>query len=127
MRYVLGIDGGGTKTHALILDETGRAASFGAAGGSNYQMCGMPRAEREIGAAAKAAFAATRLSPQDIDLGYFCLAGADLAEDYALLEPQMDALALARRTIIRNDTMAALGAGLSRPWGIAVICGTGLN
>ena len=123
MRYVLGVDGGGTKTHALLVDESGRAAGFGAAGGSNYQTCGLAEAGREIGAAARAA-----LGPVDqADLAYLCLAGADLAEDYAILEPAMLALGLARRVVVKNDTMAALGAGLTRSWGIAVVCGTGLN
>ena len=34
MRYILGVDGGASKTHALISDENGQVASFGAAGGS---------------------------------------------------------------------------------------------
>jgi N-acetylglucosamine kinase-like BadF-type ATPase len=35
MRYFLGVDAGGTKTHALITDETGQAVGFGAGGPGN--------------------------------------------------------------------------------------------
>ncbi len=40
MDYFLGIDVGSSKTHALIVDETGRAVGFGNAGGGNHQGAG---------------------------------------------------------------------------------------
>ena len=38
--YFLGVDIGGTKSHALIADETGRAIGFGEAGPGNYEDVG---------------------------------------------------------------------------------------
>lgn len=40
MKYFLGIDVGASKTHALIVDETGRAIGFGKAWGGNHQTVG---------------------------------------------------------------------------------------
>jgi N-acetylglucosamine kinase-like BadF-type ATPase len=40
MGYFLGVDAGGTKTHALITDETGMAIGFGQAGPGNWESVG---------------------------------------------------------------------------------------
>jgi len=40
MKYFLGIDVGSSKTHALIVDETGRCIGFGKAGAGNHQGVG---------------------------------------------------------------------------------------
>lgn len=61
------------------------------------------------------------------DLGTFCLAGADFASDVRVLERGIGGLALARRVVVRNDGFGALRAGTSAGWGIAVICGAGVN
>ncbi len=41
MQYFLGIDVGGTKTHALLADENGQIVGFGHAGPGNYEMVGV--------------------------------------------------------------------------------------
>ncbi|MBN2148090.1 MAG: hypothetical protein JW726_11915, partial [Anaerolineales bacterium] len=40
--YFLGIDIGGSKSHALIADETGRAIGFGKAGAGSWEAVGYP-------------------------------------------------------------------------------------
>ena len=40
MRYYLGADLGATKTHTLIVDETGRALGFGESGPANHESVG---------------------------------------------------------------------------------------
>jgi N-acetylglucosamine kinase-like BadF-type ATPase len=127
MRYFKGIDGGASKTHALILDETGRAVGFGHGGTGNHQIHGLDAAMREVEAAIRAALGAADLPASAVEMGYFCLAGADLPEDFTMLQESVERLALCSRVIIDNDTMAALRSGLSRSWGVVVICGTGTN
>jgi N-acetylglucosamine kinase-like BadF-type ATPase len=127
MPYILGVDGGATKTHALVVEETGQALGFGQGGTSNHQVNGLESALTEILRAVNAALDEARLTPDTIETGCFCLAGADLPEDYKTLQPAVERLGLARRVIIKNDTMAALRAGLTRSWGVVVICGTGFN
>jgi N-acetylglucosamine kinase-like BadF-type ATPase len=127
MRYVLGVDGGTSKTHALVVEETGRALGFGQGGTSNYDVCGLEPAMCEIERAVRAALNEAGLAPDAIEVGYFCLAGADLPEDYVTLKAAVEGVALARSVIIKNDTMAALRAGITRLWGVVVICGTGFN
>lgn len=127
MTYVLGVDGGASKTHALVADERGCILGFGSAGCANHQVAGLPPAIGEIERAASEAIAAAGLSPQVVERGCFCLAGADLEEDYLMLTEAMQSLQLAQEISVKNDTMAALRAGLTKPWGAAVICGTGFN
>lgn len=40
MKYCLGVDVSGTKTHALIADEQGVAVGFGEAGPGNHEVVG---------------------------------------------------------------------------------------
>ena len=126
-RYVLGLDGGGSKTHALVVNEMGHVLGFGQAGTSNHQVYGLQPAMMEVQRAVKSALEGAGLSPSEIELGCFCLAGADLPEDYIMLQEAVHALNLARSVVIKNDTLAALRSGTTRSWGVVVICGTGFN
>lgn len=124
MRMVLGIDGGASKTHALLLGEDGTVLGFGRGGCANHQSRGLAEAETEI---EKAVAEALDGQTDPIDLACYCLAGADLPSDYAMLQSAMEKKPAARRIVIKNDTMAAMRAGLSRSWGVVVICGSGFN
>lgn len=127
MRYVLGVDGGATKTHAIVADEMGHILGFGRSGNSNHQAHGIQPAMDEVKRAVLYALNDAGLSPSMIELGYFCLAGADLPEDYEMLQDAIEALKLGRCAVVKNDTMAALRSGTTRSWGVVVICGTGFN
>jgi N-acetylglucosamine kinase-like BadF-type ATPase len=127
MRYVLGVDAGSSKTHALILDEKALALGFGTAGGGNHQASGLIAARAEIERAAKAALNQAALLPQAVELGCFCLAGADFPEDYATLQDMIEALHLVQKVLIKNDTLAGLRSGVTQPWGVVVNCGSGFN
>lgn len=127
MQYVVGVDGGATKTHALVMDETGRRAGFGQGGPSNYHINGLDSALGEIRRAAKTAISEAQIEQEDVVMGCYCLAGADLPEDFTLLTKALSESRLSRGVVVKNDTMAALRAGLTRSWGVVVICGTGFN
>lgn len=126
-RYVLGLDGGASKTHALVVNEIGEVLGFGQAGASNHQVHGLEPAMGEVQRAVKSALDGAGILPSDIELGCFCLAGADLPEDYIMLQRAVQSLNLARSVLIKNDTLAALRSGTTRSWGVVVICGTGFN
>ncbi len=127
MRYVLGVDGGSSKTHALVLEETGAARGFGQAGCGNHQIFGLEHALVEIDRAVRAAVAMAGIHGDPVDDACYCLAGADFPEDYARLQEALQVIYPARAVRVKNDTLAAMRAGLSRPWGVVVICGTGFN
>ncbi len=127
MNCVLGVDGGASKTLCLVGSEDGHVLGFGRGGGSNHQVCGLDAALAEIAHSVREALAQAQTSAQEVQLGMFCLAGADLPEDYAMLSQRIEELGVCQQAVVKNDTMAALRSGLSRPWGVVVICGTGTN
>ncbi len=127
MHFVLGVDGGASKTHALLVDEVGNALGFGEAKCGNHQLRGLKAAIREIDKAVRGALEQSNITSLQIDVACFCLAGADLAEDYTLLQPAMEELSIARQVVVKNDTLAVMRSGLTRSWGVGVICGAGFN
>jgi N-acetylglucosamine kinase-like BadF-type ATPase len=62
-----------------------------------------------------------------VDAAYFCLAGADLPEDFALLRPALEELGLGRRVELNNDMMAALRSGTDSRNAVVVGWGSGTN
>jgi N-acetylglucosamine kinase-like BadF-type ATPase len=126
---VLAVDGGNSKTDVLLVDAGGGVIARARSGGFTPQSSGVPAAiavaqeaveqiRRELGLAEGVPIA-RRLSAY--------VAGADLPfEEEALLEA-FEARGWADTAEVGNDTFALLRAGASRPWGVAVVCGAGIN
>lgn len=128
MSIFIGIDGGNSKTHALIITEEGQVLGFGASGGSDFQEVGLEAARREWSKAIHEALLQANLHLDQIQLGCFCLAGADLPEDYELLHHAAEETIHPMKVVIKNDTIAALRAGLHQNlYGVTVVVGTGFN
>ncbi len=125
MTAVLGLDGGGTKTHVVIADEGGGLLGAAVGGASNWEDVGLEGAASAIRAVALEALHAAQLSPEDIDASVFGLAGDDWPSDQARLSTIPASLGLSRQQEIVNDAFVALRAGANHPWGIAVVAGTG--
>ena len=117
----------GTRPTQWYWASRGQFLGFGAGGSGNHQIHGLQAALGEIGKAAGEALRAARVDPAEVAMGCFCLSGADLPEDFAMLQEAVESLRLSRVTRIKNDTLAALRAGTSRPWGVVIICGSGFN
>lgn len=128
MRYFLGVDGGNSKTFALVGDETGRLLALGRGPASNHQSReGLKGAMASIGAAMDEALAAAGIAACDVAHASFCLAGADYPSDYELLSGAIAERWPDLRFSIHNDSFAGLRAGTSRGWGVVSISGTGTN
>jgi N-acetylglucosamine kinase-like BadF-type ATPase len=99
-------------------------------GPSNHQLVGLEGTVAALTEAVTAVMADAHLSASPFPLGatgVYCLAGIDLAVDEETLAPAIDALGWTTRVILRNDTFAVSRAGTTSPWGIGVVCGTGMN
>lgn len=126
MRYYLGLDAGATKTFCLVGDEAGGIKGFGRAGAGNYEAYGVEAAAAENRKAVEAALADAGLALSDISAIGMGIAGADLPEDYEMLEREIftPLFGTVRRTF-RNDSMAGFRGGTRRSFGVVIACGTG--
>ena len=61
MAYLLGLDGGGTKTECIVLDAQGNVVGKGLAGPSNPLRCGFDTAFQSLSEAAAAALKEAKL------------------------------------------------------------------
>lgn len=125
MTIALGVDGGGTKTHAVLADESGLVLGTGSSGPSNWEMVGLRGAGDAIGDALDRALAAAGLPKREISAAVFGLAGVDWPSDVPRVEGALEMLELSVPQQIVNDSFIALRAGTREPWGVVVIAGTG--
>lgn len=125
MRAVLGVDGGGSKTHALVADERGEVLGFSSSGRSNWEDTGLEAAGAALAEATGGALAAAQVPPGALAASAFGLAGLDWDPDRPMLGALLDPLGLAGPRRLENDSFIALRAGASRPFGVVVIAGTG--
>jgi len=123
---VLGVDGGNSKTFALVADTEGHVLGFGRAGGSNHERVGFAEAEQRLQHAAHAALAEAGV-PGPVTFGFWGLAGADLPSDFDHLYPIVNRINSAEKNVVKNDTVVAMGAGFTRGWGVGIISGAGFN
>lgn len=119
--YYLGVDGGGSKTLAIIVDAEGNECGRGLAGSSNYTGVGRERAVAHILQAVSQAKDAAGDAIQ-IKSAWLGLAGVDRPEDHDLLMPSLQLLA--ESVQITNDAVLMLGP-FQKSGGIALIAGTG--
>ncbi len=125
MTIVLGVDGGGTKTHAMVADGHGETLGSGVSGPSNWEDVGLGPAGTAIGVAVRDALDRAGLHPSDVEASVFGLAGVDWPSDNKRLAQVINPLGLAGPREVVNDSFLALRAGADRRWGVVVISGTG--
>lgn len=130
MKYFLGIDVGSSKTHALIVDETGQCVGFGKAGGGNHQGVGYEGTEkvlRESFVGALTGEAVSGLEKADIAGAGFGVAGFDFPSDREGHLQAIAALGLSCPVEVVNDGMNGLLAGATRGIGVNVTAGSSNN
>lgn len=127
MRYFLGADLGGSKTHTAIADETGRVVGFGHSGPGNHQSVGFEGMWQTVSQGFDQALTAAKLSAADIAGAAFSIAGYDWPSEKPAMTAVIDRLRLPCPYHMVNDTIGGLVAGASEGWGVALVSGTGCN
>ena len=124
---VLGVDGGASKTLAVLAEPDGRAVGWGRS--SNADIYQTPDAVRHVEAAIAAALASAGVGANAVQAAALSLVGADWPEDKAHWREALPALGLghlpAGRALVANDALGALAAGAPEGPAVAVTCGTG--
>ena len=127
MRYFLGADLGGTKTHMVIADEFGRAVGFGEGGPANHQTVGFEGMFNSMHTALEQALISAGLSRNDISGAGFGIAGYDWPSEKPAMLANVTKLNLQAPVALVNDAIPGLVAGAEAGWGVNVVSGTGCN
>jgi N-acetylglucosamine kinase-like BadF-type ATPase len=121
-RYVMGIDGGATKTLAAVLDLDGGAVHLAHAGPSNEDAVGTRAAVEALLAVADAAIERAGIAAEQLAAAVIAVAGTDTGA----IARQISA-ARTDAWIVVNDVVGAWAAGTGARAGVGVISGTGSN
>jgi N-acetylglucosamine kinase-like BadF-type ATPase len=125
--FFLGVDIGGTKSHALISDDKGNALGFGTYGPGNHEEVGYEGLRIALQTVSEKALAMAGIKKDQITAAGFGIAGYDWPSER---QPTLDAIntiGLLAPIEAVNDTIIGLLAGATRGWGVAVVAGTGTN
>jgi N-acetylglucosamine kinase-like BadF-type ATPase len=122
---VIGVDGGATKTDAVVMSADGEVLGSGRAGCSNWENAGLEGAVDAIAAAVAGALEDAGRARADVVATVFALAGVDWPADHVRLTAALEILGLGGTTLVTNDAFAALRAGASGPTGCVSSAGTG--
>lgn len=126
-RYYLGIDIGGTKSHALICDERGNMAGFGSAGPGNHEIVGYDGLANVLQGITQEALNEAGITISQIDGAGFGIGGYDWPFERQPTIQAVDTLQLQAPFEVVNDAIIGLIAGSQKGWGIALVAGTGCN
>jgi N-acetylglucosamine kinase-like BadF-type ATPase len=126
VRTFLGIDGGGTKTDFLLIDESGRMLAARRAGSAYYPEVGVDALRSMIEEGILATLAQASVLPADI--AFACIGLPAYGEDSALVT-RLDAIASAVLPMQKyrcvNDMVCGWAAALAGCDGINIVAGTG--
>jgi len=123
-RAVVGVDGGGTKTHAIILDLNLNLLGEGIAGPSNPLRVGVVNAAAAVREAIDKACDAARLRRTNLVAVEVGLAGVRRMELRALMHDALRNISTGDVVIVGDADIALYGATEGEP-GLIVIAGTG--
>jgi N-acetylglucosamine kinase-like BadF-type ATPase len=121
---VVGVDGGGTKTHAVITDVNNRVLGEGTAGPSNPLRVGISTAAAAVREAIDRACEVAEVRRADLVAAEIGLAGARRPELRALMREALSGLGIPEMEVVGDSDIALFGATGGKP-GVVVIAGTG--
>jgi len=124
-RFYLGFDVGGTKTHALIVDQTGHVHGVGLAGPGNWEIVGLEGTYRALARALDGALTGAGMNVVALRAAGYGMAGLDWPSDEERLAPAIERLGVPGPSVLVNDAFAALRAGARDGCGVAVVASTG--
>jgi N-acetylglucosamine kinase-like BadF-type ATPase len=121
---VLGVDGGGTKTHAIITDVRQRVLGEGTSGPSNPLRIGIGNAATAIREAIDRACAKARVQRADIVAAEIGLAGVRRGDLRLRMREALSGLGIHSIEVVTDADIALFGATGGQP-GLVIIAGTG--
>lgn len=125
--YYLGIDVGGSKSHALIVNAAGEAVGAGQAGAGNHEQVGFDGLIEVMNEIIGQALAQANITRDQIAGAGFGLCGFDWQSEREAHLQAIAKLGLNCPVEVVNDAVIGLIAGAEAGWGVCVISGTSSN
>ncbi|HVH59810.1 MAG TPA: BadF/BadG/BcrA/BcrD ATPase family protein [Candidatus Sulfotelmatobacter sp.] len=124
MRYVLGFDGGGTKTECVLMEETGAILARSRSGASNAVNLGANAAAAALAEAGKEALRSAAKSPCDVAYILAGISGAGEPAARAEIQANLKPVFPKATIVVASDLILSLAATGEIP-SLVVIAGTG--
>jgi len=126
---VLAVDGGNSKTDLALVRDDGALLAHVRGPLSSPHHLGLEGALGTLDAMLDEALAAAGLKRATpvVEIAELFLAGVDFPAEEEQVLRALEERRWASRTVVGNDTFAVLRAGTERGWGVAVVCGAGIN
>ena len=124
MEYVLGFDGGGTKTECVLMDETGAILARSRSGASNAINVGPQVSAAALAAAGTEALGSAAKSPSDVAYILAGISGAGEPSARAEIQANLKPVFPKATIVITSDLILSLAATGEIP-SLVVIAGTG--
>jgi N-acetylglucosamine kinase-like BadF-type ATPase len=127
MSVCLAVDGGNSKTDLVLVDEEGRVLAFARGPQSSPHHLGEEGCLEVLARLVEEALGRADSADASIEVATYCMAGVDFPAEEDRLAELVRERAWSRQTRVVNDTFAVLRAGTEEGWGVAVVCGAGIN
>ncbi len=125
--FVIGVDGGGSKTEAVILDEKGlELGRWRGDSSSNFHLVGKQGALDALIASMQGAARAAGVDLARAAAVVWALAGAGRPEEARMMRALQAELLPDTPGVVVTDALAALAGGVGARYGVVVIAGTGM-
>jgi N-acetylglucosamine kinase-like BadF-type ATPase len=127
---VLAIDGGNSKTDLALVRADGELLALVRGPLSSPHHIGLAGALQVIDDLLLEALSDAGIengAGPVADVGQLLLAGVDFPSEVDEMQQAAAARGFARKLTVGNDTLAVLRAGTEDGWGVAVVCGAGIN
>lgn len=129
MQYFLGLDAGGTKTRAVIIDENSKILGEGLGGPANYHNIGLNQVTKNVYRTIEEVLSKSFLQKDQIFWVTAGIAGCNTPRDHMRLSTSFTTenmkIFSGKMTVV-SDAVIGLYSGTIPP-GIVVVCGTGSN
>ncbi|TMR01951.1 ATPase [Actinomadura soli] len=124
---LVAVDGGNSKTDAAVLGDGGELLATVRGDGFRPQVDGLDTALDALSAVIDAALRRAGALPGDVAHLAAYMANVDLPGEEERLEKLLLGRGAAASVAVGNDTFALLRSAVTAGWGVAVVCGAGIN
>lgn len=127
MKYILGIDQGGTKTAAALMNEEGTVCGIGYEKGAYFPTQGTEQAVWAIERAVDQAMKQAGITDKDIAYIVAGITGVDWPGDDEVIRKALSGRFAGKELLVYNDCVTAMYGGTLKDRSVVICVGTGIN